>query len=96
MPRRLYAYLSSGSNNVVVRRPGALYSINGSLLAGGTVRVDDAHSFPQGALNLNASTSNTVGYFAPPARFDGVGFNAGLVVAFTSNTNGVTVEYETW
>ena len=89
-----YAYLSSGSNNVVTRTPGTLYGV----YTGGTghVRIDDAHSFPQGALNLNASTSNTIGIFPSGTLGVGIGFNGGLVVAFASasNANGVTVVYE--
>jgi hypothetical protein len=91
-----YAYLSSGSNNVVVQAPGTLYGVYGSLAAGGLVRIDDSHSFPQGSLNLNtAGGSNTILHTDETGNlFPGIGFNAGLVVAFTSNTTGITVAYE--
>lgn len=89
-----YAFLSSGSNNVVVTTPGTLYGIHGAITAGSFVRVDDAHSFPQGVLNLNASSSNTIGHLAIGSLYPGIGFNAGLVVAFASNSGGLTVVYE--
>ena len=88
-----YVYLSSGSNNVAVTGSGSLYGLHGVLAAGGTVRIDDAHSFNQGVLDINATGSNTVGRFGIGVT-NGIGFNTGLVVAFTSNTAGVTVEYE--
>lgn len=87
-----FAYLASGSNNVVSRTPGTLYSISGS---GGYVRVHDAHTFAQGVLDMNAASSNTVGVFSVPTTFGrGLGLNTGMVVAFSSNSLGVTVEYE--
>ena len=92
--KALYAYLSSGSNNVVKRAPGTLYGV---YTAGtGLVRFDDTHSFGQGVLNLNSASSNTIGYFPSGDLGRGIGFNAGLVAAFStaSNTAGVTVEYE--
>jgi len=93
--KALYAYLSSGSNNVVARRPVTLYGIDGAITAGAFVRVDDSHSFPQGAFNLNSATSNTVGFFAVGTQFTpGIGLNSGMVVAFASNALGVTIEYE--
>lgn len=91
-----YAYLSSGSNNVVTRSPGTLYGVHGSLGTGGLVRIDDSHSFPQGGLQLNQSGgSNTILHSDETGSFyPGIGFNAGLVVAFTSNATGITVVYE--
>lgn len=91
-----YAYLSSGSNNVVLRQKGTLYGVYGSLATGGLLRIDDAHSFPQGVLNLNAAGgSNTVLHTDETGNlYPGIGLNAGLVVAFTSNTTGITVAYE--
>ena len=88
-----YAFLSSGSNNVVKTGAGSLYGLHGVLAAGGTIRVDDAHSFNAGVLDLNATGSNTVGRFGIGLT-DGIGFNTGIVVAFSSNTAGMTVEYE--
>jgi hypothetical protein len=88
-----YVFLSSGSNNVVKRAPGSLYGLHGVLAAGGSIRIDDAHSFNQGVLDLNAVGSNTMGRFGI-GLVDGIGFDSGLVVAFSSNTAGVTVEYE--
>ncbi len=86
-------FLSSGSNNVVLRAPGTLYGV---YFAGtGAVRIDDSHSFAQGALDLNATSSNTLGRFANGAIVPGIGFNTGLVAAFaTSSNTGVTVVYE--
>lgn len=93
--KSIYTYLANGSNNVVIRQPGTLYSVTGTLGSGGSVRIDDAHSFPQGVFNMHSSSSNTVGFFTPPTTFGrGLGFNTGLVVAFSSNSLGVTVEYE--
>lgn len=89
-----YAYLASGSNNMVKQGAGTLYGLYGVLAAGGSIRVDDSHRFPQGVLNLNATSSNTIGYFGTGPTAVGLGFDTGLVVAFTSNTSGITVEYE--
>ena len=88
-----YAFLSSGSNNVVKADVATLYGLHGVLAAGGTIRVDDTHSFNQGVLDLNATGSNTIGRFGI-GLIDGIGLNSGLVVAFSSNTSGITVEYE--
>jgi hypothetical protein len=60
----------------------------------GVVRIDDAHSFGQGVLDINASTSNTVGRFVNGSLERGIGLNSGMVVAYSSNTAGLTVEYE--
>lgn len=89
-----YAFLSSGSNNVVKRGPGTLYGIHGTIASGGLVRVDDSHSFAQGVLNLNATSSNTIGAFGTGSIEPGIAFDTGLVVAFSSNTTGLTVAYE--
>ena len=91
--RHKYAFLSSGSNNVVKADVASLYGFHGVLPAGGTIRVDDAHSFNQGVLDINAVGSNTVGRFGIGIT-NGIGLNTGLVVAFSSNTSGITVEYE--
>ena len=88
-----YAFLSSGSNNVVKRGSGTLYGLHGVLGAGGTIRIHDAHSFGQGVLDLNSSSSNTLGNFGIGLT-DGIGLDTGLVVAYTSNTSGITIEYE--
>ena len=96
--KALYSFLSSGSNNVVLTRPGTLYSIHTSGIGGGLVRLDDSHRFPQGVLNLHETatlSSNTVGVFTGTVEFkEGIGLNTGLVVAYTSNTAGVLVEYQ--
>ena len=92
--KALYAYLASGSNNVIKASAGTLYGV---YTAGtGLVRFDDTHSFAQGVLNLNSASSNTIGYFPSGDLSRGIGFNTGLVAAFAtaSNTAGVTVEYE--
>ena len=88
-----YAFLSAGSNNVIATRPITLYSVHGT---GGVVRIDDAHRFPQGVLDLNASSSNTVGHFTPPTVFaEGLGLDTGLVAAFaTASNSGITIEWE--
>ena len=91
-----YSYLSSGSNNVLKTASGTLYGVYGSLAAGGLLRVDDSHSFPQGVLNLNAAGgSNTILHTDETGNlYPGIGFDTGLVVAFTSNTTGITVAWE--
>lgn len=91
--KHLYVAISTPSNQVVLQRPGTLYSVTGTFPAGATVRVDDAHSFNQGVLNINASSSNTVGHFGGTTTGLGIGLNTGLVVAVSSNA-AVTVEYE--
>lgn len=89
-----YAFLASGSNNVVATTPGTLYGIQGAITAGSFVRVDDSHRFPQGVLNLNATSSNTLGQLPVGTYSPGIAFNTGLVVAFASNSGGLTVIYE--
>lgn len=90
-----YAYLASGSNNVVKTGPGTLYGIHGVLNSGGQVRIDDSHSFPQGVLNINATSSNTIGLFSTTGSITpGIAFDTGLAVAFSSNTLGLTIQYE--
>lgn len=89
-----YGYLSSGSNNVVKTGTGTVYGFYGVLNTGGTIWAVDAHSFPQGVLDLNSTSSNTIGKFGTGPLNPGIGFDAGLVVAFSSNVSGITVEYE--
>ena len=95
MPGRSSYSFSSGSNTVAKRGMGTLWSISHSGIAGTVVRVDDAHSFNQGVLNLNATSSNTIGRFGDAnTQFpNGIGFNSGLVFAASSNST-VTVEFE--
>lgn len=93
MTRTQYKFISAPSNTVVKTGYGKLYSITGNFPAGSIVRVDDAHSFNQGVLNINATSSNTVGQFAASTNFEGLGINTGIVVAVSSNA-AVTIEYE--
>lgn len=91
--RHKYAYISATSNTVVTTSPGTLYSIAGTFVAGGGVRVDDADRFAQGTLDVNAVSSNTLGFFSTQFTSAGIGFNEGLAVAVSSNSK-ITVEYE--
>ena len=92
--RSLYKFISAPSNTVVKQGYGILHSITGTFPSGGTVRIDDSHSFGQGVLNINASSSNTVGIFGGSTTFgQGLGLNTGLVVAVSSNAS-ITIEYE--
>ena len=88
-----YAFISATSNTVVATKPSTLYSITGTFPAGAAVRVDDSHTFAQGVLDINATSSNTVGRFVQTTFGRGLGLNTGLVVAVSSNA-AVTVEYE--
>jgi len=94
--KALYSVSSVGSNTVAKRAPGSLYSITTSGVAGSIVRIDDAHSFNQGVLDINASSSNTIGRFLGSVNTvfgKGIGFNTGLDFAASSNST-VTLEYE--
>lgn len=91
--RHRYAAISATSNTVLLTAPGTLYGIVGTFPAGSVVRVDDSHRFPQGVLDINARSSNTVGHFGSSTTGLGIGLNTGLVVAVSSNAS-VTVEYE--
>lgn len=93
MARTNYKYISAPSNTVVKTGYGRLYSITGNFPSGSVVRVDDAHTFNQGVLDINAASSNTVGRFGANTRFEGLGVNTGIVVAVSSNA-AVTIEYE--
>lgn len=88
-----YAPISATSNTVVVRRPTVLHGVVGTFPAGAVARIDDAHSFAQGVLNVNAVSSNTVGHFGEAVTGLGIGINSGIVVSATSNAR-VTVVYE--
>jgi len=89
-----YTYISATSNTVVKRNIGKLFSITGNFPAGSIARVDDSQSFPQGVLDINAVSSNTVGKFGANTTFgQGLGINSGIVVAVSSNA-AVTIEYE--
>lgn len=88
-----YLYLSVGSNSTVKSGAGTLYAIASSNPAGGTIRIDDATDL--GATpNMNTDGSATV-YRGTAANvvFGGLGFNAGLTIAASSNAS-VTVVYE--
>lgn len=92
--RSVYKFISSPSNTVVKTGYGMLHSITGNFPSGTIVRVDDSHSFPQGVLDINASSSNTVGKYGGTTTFgQGLGLNTGLVVAVSSNA-AITIEYE--
>lgn len=97
---RSWAYLSAGSNTTIKSTTGSLYTVHVNDASGGTVVVADAVNL--GATpNLNDATlAGTLARFGPlpnagpfTVRFDGIGLNAGLTVAATSNAQ-VTVEYE--
>ena len=92
--RASYKYISATSNTVVKTGYGTIYSITGNFPTGTIVRVDDAHSFNHGVLDLNATSSNTIGRYGSNTTFGvGLGLNTGLVVAVSSNAS-ITVEYE--
>lgn len=90
-----YAYISNTSNTVVATRPVSLYAIVGTFPAGALVRIDDAHRFSQGILDINAVSSNTVVAASSfPVTFTpGVSLNAGMAVAVSSNAKA-TLIYE--
>lgn len=89
-----YKYISSTSNTVVRTGPGTLYSISGTFPSGAAVRIDDAHTFGQGVLDINAKSSNSVGLFSASTVFvRGIGIDVGIAVAVSSNA-AVTIEYE--
>lgn len=91
MSPHLYAYISATSNTVVTTRPGTLYGVHGTFPGG--VRIDDTDRFAQGVLDINAVSSNALGYFAAPHAGLHIGFNEGLAVAVSSNSK-ITIEYE--
>jgi hypothetical protein len=89
-----YSHISSGSNSRVKSGAGTLYRIISSNPSGGTIRVDDSLDLGQSP-NLNASGSDTI-VNASASVLDfgpGLGINAGIVVAASSNAK-VTVVYE--
>lgn len=93
MIRTQSKYISAPSNTVVKTGYGRLYSITGTFPSGSIVRVDDTHSFGQGVLNINATSSNTIGKFNANTKFEGLGVNTGIVVAVSSNAD-VTIEFD--
>lgn len=92
--RLRYAFISATSNTVVQRVPGALHGVFGNFPSGSIARIDDAHSFPQGVLDINAASSNTVARIGAPVTGLDIGLNSGLVIAVSSNA-AVTVAYDT-
>lgn len=100
---RARSYTSAvGSNYLVKRGSGSLYSVHGFLPAGGSVRLDNATGLGA-AVDFYSVASNVVmAYYGPaPAGGDsfsisfgpGVGFDDGLVIAGTSNAR-TSIVYE--
>jgi hypothetical protein len=94
------ALVSTGSNTRVASGGGTLYRVLVTPTFGSTVRIDDSLNLGA-APNMNGVGADTIGNFgtfndsglvvldfAP-----GVGFNAGLAIAATSNAR-LTVVYE--
>ena len=87
-----YTHISAGSNTTVGTGARTLYGVHVAPQNGTIVRIDDATDL--GATpNLNASGANTIAYVGTfantaPAFIDlspGVGTNAGITLAATSN-----------
>lgn len=91
--RKQYTFISATSNTMVTQRPTRLHGVIGFFPAGGSVRIDDSHRFPQGTLNINSASSNTLGYISGQVTELDILANVGLVVAVTSNAQ-VTIIHE--
>ena len=95
-----YTFISAGSNTTVGTGARTLYRVHVSPANGTTVRIDDATDLGA-APNLNATGTATIasaGVFAStaPGIIDfgpGVGTNAGITLAATSNAK-LTVVWE--
>jgi hypothetical protein len=88
-----YTRISATSNTVVQTRMGRLQAVVGTFPTGSIVRIDDAHSFNAGVLNINAASSNTIGHFSANVTDLGIGVNTGLVVSVSSNAQ-ITIVHE--
>ena len=90
-----YAYISVGSNTTVKSGAGTIYTVATSNPSGSVVRVEDNTDLGA-APDLNNGGTSTIGIFNGGNFFNlgpGVGFNAGLTIAATSNAR-VAVVYE--
>jgi len=90
-----YKFIALGSNTTVKSGAGTVYTVATSNPTGSAVRVDDSVSLGQ-APDLNTGGTATIALLSGGSFFNlgpGIGFDAGLTVAASSNAR-VSVAYE--